>query len=282
MKSGKSGRAPTIDECDEAGEGIAGPLAGISVEGVSLPAVFTRDDGSTGALEQGFLDSILTAADNAAGKVDAVVFPEAALAPSVKHTHSSIVRRTVPRSDVTRQWPALALAGVTRDTAAPAGGAIFHDERGEPTGVLQENANALIDAVGPAPTDEQMCEAARLGQREAWRRGIVGFESLDAFNERVPLASFERMRQSGELGPRVSSGSPRAKRGRVAPARSAGGRRGGEGMRAARGQALRFRRGGPQAGHGNSRAPGLGALVPLTPAAYKKSAFTRSMEGSED
>ncbi len=101
-------------------------------------------------------------------------------------------------------------AKVTRETPAPAGGAIFHDERGEPTGVLQENANGLIDAVVPPPTDEEMLEAARLGQREAWRRGMVGFESFDAFSDRVSLAAFERMRAAGELGMRVSTGIPRA------------------------------------------------------------------------
>ncbi len=106
---------------------------------------------------------------------------------------------------------ALRRARVTRDTPAPPGGAIFHDERGEPAGVLQENANGLIDAVVPPPTDDEMLAAARLGQREAWRRGLVGFESLDAFSERVPLAAFERMRAAGELGMRVSAGIPRAR-----------------------------------------------------------------------
>jgi len=38
---------------------------------------------------------------------------------------------------------AIARAGITRDTAVPEGGAIFRDDRGEATGVLQENANAL-------------------------------------------------------------------------------------------------------------------------------------------
>lgn len=106
---------------------------------------------------------------------------------------------------------ALTRAGVTRDTAAPAGGTIFRDDRGEPTGVLQENANSLIDAVVPPPTDDEMLAAARLGQREAWKRGIVGFENLDAFRDRLPLASFERLRAAGELGLRATIGIPRAK-----------------------------------------------------------------------
>ena len=106
---------------------------------------------------------------------------------------------------------ALQRAHVTRDTAAPAGGTILHDDRGEPTGILQENANGLIDAVVPPPTDDEMLAAARLGQREAWKRGLVGFENLDAFRDRLPLASFQRMHAAGELGMRATIGIPRAK-----------------------------------------------------------------------
>jgi predicted amidohydrolase YtcJ len=106
---------------------------------------------------------------------------------------------------------ALARAHVTRDTAAPAGGTILYDDRGEPTGILQENANSLIDAVVPLPTDDEMLAAARLGQREAWKRGLVGFENLDAFRDRLPLASFQRMHAAGELGIRATIGIPRAK-----------------------------------------------------------------------
>jgi predicted amidohydrolase YtcJ len=106
---------------------------------------------------------------------------------------------------------ALERARVTRDTATPDGGAIFKDDGGEPTGILQENANALIDAVVPPPTEAEMLAAAQLGQHEAWKRGIVGFENLDAFRDRYPLGVFERLRFAGELGLRATIGLPRAK-----------------------------------------------------------------------
>ncbi len=48
-----------IDAAGETeGQGHGGPLAGISLRGVSLPAVFTLDDASVGVLEQDFLDSL--------------------------------------------------------------------------------------------------------------------------------------------------------------------------------------------------------------------------------
>ncbi|HJW48213.1 MAG TPA: amidohydrolase [Candidatus Limnocylindria bacterium] len=106
---------------------------------------------------------------------------------------------------------AIARAGITRDTATPEGGAIFRDDRGEATGVLQENANVLADGVIPPPTDEQMLADARRGQTEAWRRGITGLEDLDQFQGRSPRAVIERMRDAGELALRVHMGIPHAR-----------------------------------------------------------------------
>ena len=106
---------------------------------------------------------------------------------------------------------AIARAGITRDTATPAGGAIFRDDRGEATGVLQENANALADGVIPPPTDEQMLADARRGQTEAWRRGITGLEDLDQFMGKSPLPVLERMRDAGDLALRVYMGIPHAR-----------------------------------------------------------------------
>lgn len=106
---------------------------------------------------------------------------------------------------------AIARAGITRETAVPEGGAILRDDRGEATGVLQENANRLVDAVIPPPTDDEMLVDARRGQTEAWRRGITGIEDLDQFVGRSPDAVFARMRDSGELGLRVHMGIPHAR-----------------------------------------------------------------------
>jgi predicted amidohydrolase YtcJ len=106
---------------------------------------------------------------------------------------------------------AITRAGITRDTATPEGGAIFRDDRGEATGVLQENANALADTVIPPPTDDEMLADARRGQAEAWRRGITGLEDLDQFLGRSPVAVLARMRDAGELALRVHMGIPHAR-----------------------------------------------------------------------
>ena len=49
---------------------------------------------------------------------------------------------------------ALAEAGITKATPDPAGGKILRDTKGEPTGVLVDNAVALVDAKVPAATAE--------------------------------------------------------------------------------------------------------------------------------
>jgi predicted amidohydrolase YtcJ len=108
---------------------------------------------------------------------------------------------------------AITRAGITRDTAVPEGGAIFRDDRGEPTGVLQENANSLADSVIPMPTEDEMLADARRGQIEAWRRGITGIEDLDQFTGRSPLPAIQRMRDAGELRLRVHMVIPYARLG---------------------------------------------------------------------
>lgn len=104
---------------------------------------------------------------------------------------------------------ALRRARIDGGTPSPEGGAILRDDRGEATGILQENANMLVDAAVPLPSDDDMVDAIRIGQREAWKRGITGIETLDAFRDRFPLAAFERVRDAGELGIRAHIGIPR-------------------------------------------------------------------------
>jgi predicted amidohydrolase YtcJ len=137
-------------------------------------------------------------------------WPTAADLDRVTAGHPTVLRSRDGHS----RWlngAALARAGITRDTAVPEGGAIFRDDRGEPTGVLQENANSLADVVIPAPTDDEMLADARRGQIEAWRRGVTGIEDLSQFLGHAPLGVIARMRDTGELRLRVHMGIPHAR-----------------------------------------------------------------------
>lgn len=78
---------------------------------------------------------------------------------------------------------ALKLAGVTRDTPDPVGGVIVKDPRtGEPTGVLKDAAESLVDRVVPNPTEDEFAEAVKTGLAEARRVGVTSVQDIASTN----------------------------------------------------------------------------------------------------
>lgn len=76
---------------------------------------------------------------------------------------------------------ALELAGIDEGTPDPAGGRIERDASGRPTGMLHEQAMALVGDLAPEPTDADMMAALELAQAHlhslgitAWQDAIVG------------------------------------------------------------------------------------------------------------
>jgi predicted amidohydrolase YtcJ len=104
---------------------------------------------------------------------------------------------------------ALALAGITRDTANPAGGEIVRDPKtGEPTGAIKEDAaDALMEKAIPLPAREQRLASLRAGLNEANRLGLVrvhsaaGITVADSDLKNVDL--YEELRRRGELTVRM-------------------------------------------------------------------------------
>jgi len=134
-------------------------------------------------------------------------WPTARELDRVSHGHPAALRSRDGHS----RWlnsRAMELAGIARGALTPAGGVIETDGGGEPTGVLKENANALVDRVLPQPDAAERYENALIGQREAWKRGVTAIGDLDNFAGTIPLEAFERMRDRGELGMRVHVGLP--------------------------------------------------------------------------
>src|SRR5262249_10902030 len=69
---------------------------------------------------------------------------------------------------------ALRLAGVTKATADLPGGVLVRDaQSGEPTGILKDAAEALIEHVIPERTFEEKCAAARAASEFAARCGVT-------------------------------------------------------------------------------------------------------------
>ena len=91
----------------------------------------------------------------------------------------------------------LELAHITRDTPDPKDGVIARDASGEPTGLLEDAAQYLVDRLMPAPTPAQNDQAVR-GALEAMRaQGITSF--LDASTDTGALTAFARAQRAGEL-----------------------------------------------------------------------------------
>lgn len=96
---------------------------------------------------------------------------------------------------------ALALAGITRDTPDPEGGAILRDAAGEPTGVLIDNAMLLVERIVPKPDAAQKRRAYAQAMAAAARAGLTGVH--DAGVSREDLAVLKAMADEGALPIRV-------------------------------------------------------------------------------
>ena len=97
----------------------------------------------------------------------------------------------------------LALAGVTKDTPDPAGGQILRDAAGEPTGMLVDNAKALVNSKLPPPTFAQKREAARKAVALYASRGWTGMDNVSVQAEEVTI--LKALAEKGELPIRVDN-----------------------------------------------------------------------------
>lgn len=70
---------------------------------------------------------------------------------------------------------ALALAGITRDTADPVNGVIERDASGEPTGILREAAVGLLQGLEPPPSEAELRAALVLATNLMVSHGITSF-----------------------------------------------------------------------------------------------------------
>jgi predicted amidohydrolase YtcJ len=93
---------------------------------------------------------------------------------------------------------ALELAGIARDTPDPQGGHVVRDERGEPTGLLQETAQQLAHAVIPPPTLADLREALRRCCAAYAAAGITSSQDAGS-NSPLQLAAYQEARDAGEL-----------------------------------------------------------------------------------
>ena len=92
---------------------------------------------------------------------------------------------------------ALTLAKLSKATTDPAGGKIWRDAEGNPTGLLEDSAQDAIGAPIPKPTPEENIVAAKAAQQALNRQGVTSF--LDASAGPADMAAFTEVQKSGEL-----------------------------------------------------------------------------------
>jgi predicted amidohydrolase YtcJ len=96
---------------------------------------------------------------------------------------------------------ALAKAGITARSKDPAGGKILRDARGEPTGVLIDNAAALAERAIPAPSPEVRERWLKQALAKVSSLGLTGAHEMGIDQETA--AVYRKLAAAGELPVRI-------------------------------------------------------------------------------
>jgi predicted amidohydrolase YtcJ len=123
---------------------------------------------------------------------------------------------------VTKNWPvfvsrldghmalanslALKLAGVDKETKDVPGGVIVRDRNGEPTGILKDAAQGLVEKVIPPPSQKQIRVAIKAAQAYANAQGVTSVQDMSASPD--VFRAYQTMLHNGELQVRVSGHQP--------------------------------------------------------------------------
>ena len=100
---------------------------------------------------------------------------------------------------------ALKRAGISASTPDPVNGKIVHDENGEPTGILLEDAMQLVACKVPEPDAEALVVILKQAQVELWKLGLTGVHDFDRRN---CFSTLQLMHSRDELGLRVLKSIP--------------------------------------------------------------------------
>jgi predicted amidohydrolase YtcJ len=100
---------------------------------------------------------------------------------------------------------ALRLASVDAQTKDVEGGSIDRDARGQPTGLLRDNAMGLVERVVPPPTAEESDRALDAAMRYVAEQGVTSVHHMGTFDD---LAVFERADRAGRLRTRIYAAVP--------------------------------------------------------------------------
>ena len=100
---------------------------------------------------------------------------------------------------------ALRLANITASTPDPRDGQIQRDIKGEPTGILFENAMQLIGDIVPAPNTDGLAHIMEHAQTLLWKMGLTGVHDFD---RRDCFMALQKLHADGKLKLRVTKNIP--------------------------------------------------------------------------
>ena len=96
---------------------------------------------------------------------------------------------------------ALAAGGVTSQTQPTQGGAIDHDAKGEPTGILRETARRLVESKVPPPSPARLRRALEVAIADANHWGITSAQDNSRWEA---FLVYEDLEREGKLTLRIS------------------------------------------------------------------------------
>ena len=87
---------------------------------------------------------------------------------------------------------ALEIAGINKDTKVPEGGEMKKNTKGEYTGLLKDEAMALVNKVIPDPTEKELDEYLQAGVQHAFENGVTQVHDMGWYGGWVDLATYRR------------------------------------------------------------------------------------------
>lgn len=131
-------------------------------------------------------------------------FPTRAELDSISAEHPMIFTRVDGHVAVANSL-ALERAQISEKTSNPPGGEIERDKNGRPTGMLKENAMALVRRKVPDLTPAQRRRGIELAMAEAARFGLTSIQDNSGWSD---FQVYEQLKKEGKLTVRISEWLP--------------------------------------------------------------------------